>query len=169
MTRCCTRQTSLSLSFSALLLFCSCAIVGCRLGCFRSAVTRLHTCTHYLMPAFRHRFIRFEIAHMIDVSHQVHVITSFPTRPLANNLSIQCVGMYRFCCRASCLSPSAVREHLPLSALSHLHSIDSHHTIGPHYFCTAMPPALASTSVIASRYFSQQLTLMLQASLFCSL
>ena len=63
------------------------------------------------MPAFRHRFIRFEIAHMIDVSHlqrftcfetahiidksyQVHVITSFPTRPLANNLSIQCVGMY---------------------------------------------------------------------------
>jgi hypothetical protein len=44
-----------------------------------------------------------------------------------------------------------------------------HHTIGPHYFCTAMPPALASTRVIASRYLSQQLTLMLQASLFCSL
>ena len=163
--------------------------MGCRLGCFRSAVTRLHTCTHYLMPAFRHRFIRFAIAHMIDVSHlqrftcfetahiiyeshQVHVITSFPTLPLANNLSIQCVGMYMiadFAVEHPVLSPSAVREHLPLSALSHLHSIDSHHTIGPDYFCTAMPPALASTSVIVSRYFSQQLTLMLQASLSCSL
>jgi hypothetical protein len=124
------------------------------------------------MPAFRHRFIRFEIVHIIDESYQVHVITSFPTLPLANNLSIQCVGMYMiadFAVEHPVLSPSAVREHLPLSALSHLHSIDSHHTIGPDYFCTAMPPALASTSVIVSRYFSQQLTLMLQASLSCSL
>ena len=65
MTQCCTHQTSLSISFSALLLFCSCAIVGCRLGCFRSAVTRLHTCTHYSTPTFKHRFTCFGIIHMI--------------------------------------------------------------------------------------------------------
>ena len=28
-------------------------IVGCRHSCFRSTVTKLHTCTHYLSPVFQ--------------------------------------------------------------------------------------------------------------------
>jgi hypothetical protein len=95
MTQCWTHQTSLSQSFNAqhdcpaLLLFCSCDIVGYRLGCFRSAVTRLHTCTHYLTPAFKHWFTGFEIIHMIYKSHQIYAC-----RANFNN------------------SPSVMREHL---------------------------------------------------------
>ena len=54
-------NTGVALTFNAqhdcpaLLLFCACDIACCRLGCFRSAVTRLHTCTHYSRPVFRHR------------------------------------------------------------------------------------------------------------------
>ena len=134
-------------------------------------LTKFMSSLHFLVipPSPPHFLPRVYRSHILSYSGSIHVITSFPTRPRAYNLSIQCVGMYRFCCRASCLSPSAVRDHLPLSALSHLHSIDSHHTIGPDYFCTAIPPELAFTDVIVSRYFSQQLTLMLQASLSCSL
>ena len=77
MTQCWIHQTSLSQSFTALPLFCSCDIVGCRLGCFRSAVTGLHTCTHYLTPAFKHRFTCFEIVHIIYESHQILYSKSF--------------------------------------------------------------------------------------------
>ena len=61
-------------------MFCACDIACCRPGCFRSAVTRLHTCTHYSMPAFRH--------------------------------SCWC-AQFTYCSFHH-LSPSAMREHLPL-------------------------------------------------------
>jgi hypothetical protein len=47
--------------------------VGCRLSCFRSAVTKLHTCTHYLTLALKCKLIEsslnltFQILRLLEV------------------------------------------------------------------------------------------------------
>ena len=137
MTQCWTHQTSLSLSFTALLLFCSCDIVCCRLGCFRSAVTSLHTCTHYLTPAFKlgshvsKSFIRNESnVRMIYKSHQIHVHSSIGSHVSRSFTSFMYLTKFMSSTNFK-TSPSVMREHLLLfllsterfrERLSHLHS-----------------------------------------------
>ena len=161
MTQCWTHQTSLSQSFTALPLFCSCDIVGCRLGCFRSAVTSLHTCTHYLTPAFTlgshvsRSFIRNESnVRMIYKSHQIHVINEFQDLPLSN-------------ARTSATFLTINREIQGASVTpTFWESLRSSTHITRLVLTISVPPYLLSLhaqGIIVSRYLSQQLPLMFQA------
>ena len=137
MTQCWTHQTSLSLSFTALLLFCSCDIACCRRGCFRSAVTRLHTCPRYLMPAFTlgspvtRPFMRNESnVRMVYKPPRIHVHSSFASHVSKSLTSFMYLTKFMSSTNFK-TSPSVLREHLLLfllsterfrERLSHLHS-----------------------------------------------